>query len=403
MSQASAVSARNALVTIALCFAVAVLEGFDIQAMGVAAPNLAPEFGFAADQMKWLFTISNVGLVIGASFGGRLADRVGRKPVFMASVLAFGAFTFGTAYAWNFESFLAMRFLVGLGFGAALPNLVAVAAEVSAPEKRAFTTALVFCGMPVGGGTAAFVTEMLPDGSHWRALFVIGGLLPVILTPLLYFFLTETYGKGTAVDAAPKKTSAIVALFGEGRAMPTLLLWITFFPTLLILYLILNWLPTLVVANGLDRNDAAIPSLAFNFASVAGALTLGAVVDKYGSRWALMLSYAALIGALIALGNAHDLTSIVIWSGAAGFALLGANYALYGVTASYYPQSVRGTGSGASVAVGRVGSIFGPLLAGQLLSQGLSAAQVLAYLVPIAAVAGVAVFALSFFPAKNAP
>jgi AAHS family 3-hydroxyphenylpropionic acid transporter len=390
----------NSMLTVMLCFAVAVLEGFDIQAMGVAAPRLAPEFGFNPSQMGWLFSISNIGLVIGASFGGWFADRVGRKPVFIAAVIAFGIFTLATAFATSYQSLFIVRLCVGLGFGAALPNLVAVASEVSAPEKRALTTAAVFCGMPLGGGTSALITQVLPAGSDWRMLFIIGGLLPVVLAPLLYFFLQETLHKSVQVSGEVKK-SIVTALFGEGRAVPTLLLWFTFLPTLLILYLILNWLPTLVAANGLDKVLAPQASLAFNFASVVGALFFGGVVDKFGSRWSLGLAYATLIGALLALANAHDLTSILIWSAAAGFTLLGANYALYGVTAAYYPQSVRGTGSGASVAIGRVGSVFGPLLAGWLLTSGMSAAGVVSYMVPIAALAGIAVFALSFFPAGS--
>jgi AAHS family 3-hydroxyphenylpropionic acid transporter len=390
----------NPVVTVALCFLVAVLEGFDIQAMGVAAPRLAPEFGFSPGQMSWLFSISNIGLVFGASVGGWLADRVGRKPVFISSVLAFGVFTYATAHAGSFESLFAVRLMVGLGFGAALPNLVAVASEVSAPERRSFVTAMVFCGMPLGGGVSALITQVLPPGSDWRTLFLIGGLLPVALVPLLYFFMQETLRKESSAVVV-EKVGVATALFGGGRATPTLLLWLTFLPTLLILYLILNWLPTLVAANGLDRAIAPQASLAFNFASVVGALFFGSIVDRFGSRWSLGLAYAALIGALLGLSNAHSLPSVLTWSAAAGFCLLGANYALYGVTASYYPPSMRGTGSGASVAIGRVGSVFGPLLAGWLLTRGLSASAVVGVLAPIAAVAGIAVFALSFYPAKR--
>ena len=119
--------------------------------------------------------------------------------------------------------------------------------------------------------------------------------------------------------------------------MPTLLLWLTFLPTLLILYLMLNWLPTLVVAKGLDRAVAPQASLAFNWASVAGALLIGWLVDRFGPRWPLTLAYAGLIASLVALGAASDHTMIVAYSGIAGFLLLGANYALYGVAPSYYP------------------------------------------------------------------
>lgn len=386
----------NAGLTIALCFAVAVIEGFDIQAIGVAAPKLGPELGLGADTLKWIFTISNVGLVIGAAFGGRLADRFGRKPVFMASVAAFGLFTVLTTFANSFETLFVTRLLTGLGFGAALPNLMAVAAEISPPNKRAATATTMFCGMPLGGGTVALFTQVLPPDFDWRTLFYVGGILPLLLLPALWAFMPETLQRHSAAGVPHERTPILRVLFGEGRATPTLLLWVAFLPTLLILYLILNWLPLLATAKGLDAAAAPQASLAFNFASVVGALLLGRVVDSFGAKWPLTISYVALIGSLVALGAATEQVSILVWSGAAGFFLMGANYALYGVAASYYPSAMRGTGSGASIAVGRVGSIVGPYLAGVLLAGGTTAANVVLYMAPVAAVAGVAVFALGF-------
>ena len=384
----------NAGRTVALCFAVAVLEGFDIQAIGVAAPRLAPEFGFTPAQMGWIFTVSNIGLVIGASVGGWLADRVGRKPVFIGSVMLFGLFTFATSYAQDFTMLFLVRLLTGLGFGATLPNMMAMAAEISRPDKRAITAAAMFCGMPLGGGTCALITQLLAPGFDWRVLFVLGGVLPVLLVPALYFLMPETLARNQTRAAG--RAGAVTALFREGRAMPTLLLWLTFLPTLLILYLVLNWLPTLVMGNGLDRSVAPQASLAFNFASVAGALMFGRIVDKFGSRWPLAFAYGALIAVLVALAAATELAMILTFSAATGFFLMGANYSLYGVAASYYPQHVRGTGCGASIAFGRIGSILGPMLAGLLLGAGMSSARVVQYLAPVAAVAGMAAFALSY-------
>ncbi|MBL8265049.1 3-(3-hydroxy-phenyl)propionate transporter MhpT, partial [Steroidobacter sp.] len=383
--------APNVAVTVVLCFLVAVVEGFDIQAMGVAAPRLAPQFGFDPQQMGWIFAISNIGLVIGASLGGWLADRVGRKPVFIGAVLSFGTFTLLTSLVSTFEALFVVRFCAGLGFGAALPNMMALAAEVSSPEKRASTASVMFCGMPLGGGTSALLTQLLPPDFDWRILFEIGGVLPLLLAPAIYFLMPETLNKHAAGQA---RTDVATALFAGGRAPATLLLWLAFLPTLLILYLILNWLPTLVVANGLDRAVAPQASLAFNFASVVGAIIFGRLVDRMDTRWPMLVAYAGLIGSLIALSATGGLAMTLVLSGAAGFFLLGANYALYGVAATYYPQAVRGTGSGASVAVGRIGSIIGPLLAGMLLGGGMSAGGVVQYMVPVAAVAGAAVFFL---------
>jgi AAHS family 3-hydroxyphenylpropionic acid transporter len=397
MTEAIAAAHRlsNVAMMIGLCFAVAVLEGFDIQAMGVAAPRLAPEFGLDPSQMGWLFSISNIGLVFGASLGGVLADQVGRKPVFIASVVTFGVATLATALAPDYALLFAARLCAGLGFGAALPNMMAVAAEISPPTKRASTAAAIFCGLPMGGGLSALMTQILPAELDWRMLFVIGGVLPMLLAPALYFLMQETMQR--PVHGAAARPNIIAALFAEGRVGPTLLLWLTFFPTLLVLYLILNWLPTLVTANGLERAVAPQASLAFNFASVAGALLLGRLVDQVGARWPLVLAYGALIGALLALSKAAQLQSVLLWSAAAGFALMGANYSLYGVAASYYAQNIRGTGSGASVAVGRIGSVVGPMLGGALLASGATAANVMQYMAPMAALAGASVLALSFF------
>ena len=376
--------------------AVAMLEGFDIQAMGVAAPRLAPEFGLGPGEMKWVFAISNIGMVLGAALGGWLADRVGRKPVFMTSVAMFGVFTLCVVFIGEFGTLFAARLLAGLGFGAALPNMMAIAAELSTPARRSSTAALIFCGFPIGGGSVALLTQVLPAGFDWRFLFIVGGVLPALLVPALYWLLPETLAP--AASRAPKdRAPTLNVLFGGGRAAPTLLLWLAFLPTLLILYLILNWLPTLVVAKGLDRAIAPQASLAFNWASAAGALLLGWLVDRFGPRWPLMLSYGALIVALVALGASTNHAAIITLSGVAGFFLLGANYALYGVAPSYYPAAMRGTGSGASVAVGRVGSILGPLAAGFLLQGGSSATNVVQYMAPVAAVAGIAVCLLSFF------
>ena len=430
---------EGASVTIALCFMVAVLEGVDIQVMGVAAPKLGAELQLARDTLGRALSASNIGLVLGATLGGWLADRLGRKPVLISSVIALGAFTLGTMFAFSYESLFAARIGAGIGFGAALPNLMAMAAEVSPSDKRGSTGAMMFCGMPVGGGTVALISWLTPN-QNWRMLFLIGGLAPLLIAPVLMLFLRETRGavvfesKSSAIwfgliplyaicyflagyaallpgaaslagmapwlAIAPTAIVAYVivhreALFSQGRAFASGLLWLIFLPTLLILYLVLNWLPTLVASKGFPA-DASQASVWFNYASVAGALLFGLLVDRFGVRWPLVVSYTGLIATLFMLSGADSRAWILILSGVLGFFLLGANYALYGAAASYYPKAVRGRGSGAAIAWGRLGSVGGPLVGGYLLAGGANAGSVVYAMVPFAIVAGVSVLVLSF-------
>lgn len=376
----------------AVCFLIAAIEGYDIQAFGVAAPQLVPELGLAADQQGLAASMAMVGLVIGAFAGGWLADRTGRKPVLIASVICFGLCSIWTALTHDYESLLAARFVTGLGFGGALPNLIAIASEISRPERRGATTSAMFCGMPAGGAVVSLITRMMGDGLDWRAVFMAGGVIPLLLVPVIVFLLPET--RPPAHPDADRRV--LRGLFAEGRAIPTLLLWAANILTLLVLYLMLNWLPSLVVAKGHTPADGAVASLLFNLVGVAGALLLGLVVDRAGFRWSLLVAYAALAAAMFALGRSGDVGAILALSAAAGFLVLGAQYALYSLAPMLYDPAVRAAGAGAAVGFGRFGSIIGPLLAGELRHVGWSAGQVLDVMAPVAVAAGLAVFALTY-------
>jgi MFS family permease len=298
---------KGGAITVALCFLVAVLEGFDIQAMGVAAPKLGAELKLAKDVLGEALSAANIGLVLGAILGGWLADQFGRKAVLIGAVLGFGVFTLLTMHARGFELLFLARLGAGFGFGAALPNIMALSAEVAPQGKRGSTGTMMFCGMPVGGGVVALISY-LGLGLDWRHLFLIGGLAPLLLAPLIFFLMKEpaiSHERGVGgvnwrwlavvplyaasylllawletlpgmgsigaltpwLAALPTVIVAYMvlhreALFGEGRALQSVLLWAVFFPTLLILYLVLNWLPTLVIGKGFAA-EASLASVWF--------------------------------------------------------------------------------------------------------------------------------------------
>lgn len=378
---------------VAICFAIAALEGYDIQAFGVSAPRMAPELGLGPSQLGWAGSAAMFGLAIGALTGGWAADRFGRRPVLTVSVALFGIFSVATALSQSYEALVIARLATGLGFGGAMPNMMAIATEISPPNRRALTTTSMFCGLPAGGAAVALLAQFGGVAVDWRTIFLIGGALPLLLAPVVFFLLPET--RPTVAPNVDRRLAQ--GLFGDKRGLATSLIWLIFALDLLVTYLLLNWLPTLMVAKGFTPQDGAQASFWMNISSVVGALILGWVADRVGYRGLMTAVFAALAVALYALSQLSGLGGLFIAAGAAGFAVVGGLYILYALAPTYYPPGVRAAGSGAAIAFGRLGSIAGPLIAGELRAAGFGPDQVLLTLVPAAIITALGVFALTTF------
>jgi len=397
-TQAAAAGAgRRVGWTLALSFLAAMCEGFDIQGMGLAAPRMGPALHIARGQLGPLFSASIVGLLIGAVAFGRLADRWGRKRTLILCLLVFGVFSVASAWTAQYPALLAVRLLTGVGLGGALPNLLALAAESVAPPRRAHLVTRVTCGLPFGGAVAGVVAATM----DWPAIFYVGGAVPLALAPLIAFALPESRDFLAARRASPAgRRDYLWILFGGGRAAATLLLWTASFASLLSLYVLLNWLPTLLGDKGLAKPAASLVALLFNLGAGVGILILADLLQRARRRWTIGAWYAGLLGAVVALALAGPGFAAAGVAGfAAGFFVSSAPLPLYGLAPGYYDVLIRGAGVGASVAAGRLGAIFGPLLAAALLAQGVGATGVLLALLPIALVAGGATVALVGRPA----
>lgn len=373
----------------ALCFLVALLEGIDIQSMGVAAPLLAAEFAFNPSQMGVALSASLLGLLVGALLGGSLSDRIGRRPVLMASVVALGVFSLATTAASDFSSLVAVRFLTGLGMGGAFPALIAISAEAVDPKFRSTAISLMYSGMPLGGALAgALATATIEHG--WRPVFYVGGLGPLLIVPLLAL-LPQMKPNRDARGHRPGGSAIADALWGGKRAMPTALIWASYFFTLLIVYLLLNWLPSLMVAKGFEKSQATMLMMVLNIGAALGSVTIGMLMDAAPRRIVALTVYTGMALSLAALAVFTSYTSVICAAFAAGFFAIGGQLILYALTPMYYPAEVRGTGIGAAVAVGRFGAIAGPLLAGQILQGGGGAPTVLMAAIPCIMISALAV------------
>ena len=378
--------------TIGLCFLVALMEGLDLQAAGIAAQGMAAAFELDKLHMSWVFSAGIFGLLPGAFAGGWLADRIGRKRVLMASVVLFGVFSLATALAWDFNSLLVARCLTGVGLGAALPNLIALTSEVAGPRLRGTAVSLMYCGVPLGAALAAMIGIADLVGG-WQVVFYVGGVVPLLIVPLLGFYLPESQQFRKVQGEAP--VGVVQGLFRDGAALPTALIWVSYFFTLMVVYILINWLPSLVIGQGFTGRQASWVMLALQIGAAAGTLFLGWVMDRLPA-WALSaLIYIGILVSLTALGLASHLPGMLAAGFIAGFFATGGQCVLYALAPHFYRPSIRATGVGSAVAIGRLGAMSGPLVAGKMLALGTGTAGVMLASAPGIVIAAVAMFYLS--------
>lgn len=382
MTQTTTASNSRLMLTVGLCFMVALMEGLDLQAAGIAAVGMAQAFALDKMQMGWIFSVGILGLLPGALVGGMLADRYGRKRILLGSVLLFGLFSIATALAWNYPTLLLARLLTGVGLGAALPNLIALTSEAAGPRFRGRAVSLMYCGVPIGAALGFFGLA-----AAWQTVFWIGGIVPLLLVPLLLRWLPESPVFQRSARGVPLRT-----LLAPGNATATLLLWLCYFFTLLVVYMLINWLPMLLVGQGFSPSEAAGVMFVLQFGAACGTLLLGALMDKLSPLWMSLLIYTGMLASLLALGTASSLTAMLFSGFVAGLFATGGQSVLYALAPLFYRTEIRATGVGTAVAIGRLGAMSGPLLAGKMLALGTGTVGVMAASAPGILLAGAAVF-----------
>ncbi|WP_065911089.1 3-(3-hydroxy-phenyl)propionate transporter MhpT, partial [Pseudomonas sp. 58 R 3] len=308
---------RRSTLTIALCFIVALIEGFDLQAAGTAAAGLRQTFALDPKMLGWVFSVGIIGLLPGAFFGGWVADRIGRKKILVSAVLLFGLFSLSTAFVQSYSSLLLVRFLTGLGLGAALPNLIALCAEAVSERNRGTAISVMYCGVPLGGALAALVAMF--SSEHWQTTFIIGGLAPLLAVPLMILLLPESSAFRQQFDNTDgARPSTGQALFGEGRARTTLALWLSYFFTLTVMYMLLNWLPSLLLEQGFSKPQAGMVQMLFNIGGALGSLLGGVLLDRCNAVKVVLSVYAGLLAALAGVGLSVGIVPMAIAGFAAG-------------------------------------------------------------------------------------
>jgi AAHS family 3-hydroxyphenylpropionic acid transporter len=312
--------------------------------------------------------------------------------------MSFGSFQFATVWGASASSLLLIRFLCGVGLGGALPNLIALTAEAGEGRNPILNVVGTVAAMPLGGAIAAYIGFI--SANNWRLLFYIGGIAPLVLAPLMVVFLKEsTLFHQTRSQSSDERERALATLFSSQHWRRTVLLRISFLGTALVLYLLVNWLPQLMIARGFTHSQSFLIQIVFNLAASAGAMALGWIMQRRQHLWLLPACFCGLaIAILLIAGMANNALLVAAIAAVMGMCLVGAQFILYGIAPGYYTTLVRGTGTGAAVAVGRLGAVVGPFFAGQLLARGASAGQVMVSLLPIILIAALAASILTHTP-----
>lgn len=389
------------ILTIFLCFWVAFFEGFDLQAPGIAAKEIATSFGLDQIQMGYVFSLGVFGMLFGAFFGGRIADYLGQKKVLMLSVTIFGLFISLTAIAPSIEVLYAARFFTGLGLGAAMPTMISVVGDEATEANRGKLNSLMYCGLPVGAIFVAGLAMLLPE-IQWQTLFLIGGLTPLVLIPLMAFILKDKPKVNAEVPVSGEAVPGMAeVLFKQRQYKNTVPLWVGFFFTLMINYILISWLPNLLMEQGLQKQQAFLVMLVFQVGAVIGTLSLGYLLDRLKLWQMATIIYSGLFVALVLLFTTTSIPLLILAGVMGGIFSTGGQFILYGISPIFYSGAGKVTGVGSAISLGRLGAMTGPLLTGKILALGLGTTGILVASLPAVVVSAVAVTALSRYKAAH--
>jgi AAHS family 4-hydroxybenzoate transporter-like MFS transporter len=379
-----------------LCGAIVFLDGFDALIMGYVAPALRDQFHIKQPALAPVLYFGLIGMMVGALVFGPLADRFGRRPVLLVCPLIFGVGSLLAARSDSVNELLVFRLLTGFGMGGAMPNAIALTAEYMPKRARATAVTTMFCGFSLGSAAVGWVAAAVLPPFGWQGVFVIGGILPCIITAVAFALLPESVrfllrrrpgdprarrymssiapdarpGQLTVVEEEPPGRFPVVQLFSAGRHWLTPLLWVMFFANLLDLYFVNSWMPTIMKDVGIPEGRAILITTLFQVGGTVGAIVVGRFLDRNLSFRLLALSYLIAAVFVFLIGESGSSTGwLIVTVFASGLGVIGAQNCANALAAEVYPTAARSTGVGWALGMGRIGSILGPYLGGRLVGQ----------------------------------
>jgi AAHS family 4-hydroxybenzoate transporter-like MFS transporter len=382
---------------VVLCFLMLFLDGIDNLGMAYVAPALSQAWHLGRGALGPVFTAGVAGVAIGALVTGPLADRFGRKPTMIVTVIYFSLLTLMVTQASNLTELIVLRFFAGLGLGSLVPMAVVITSEFAPRRTRARLVTLASCGYAIGAASGGIIAAQIVPIYGWQGMFYLGGVAPLLLAAAMAMWLPESarllaLRPGTRHRIVRTLTSInpalsfpddvtftltqeraaiaprVFQLFSEGRVAVTLLLWFIFFLNTTVLNLLNNWLPTLVNNTGLPQVAALRVASSLQFGGLVGVICMGMLADRFGFFRVLAVGFlvgATFVGLIGSVGAGAAVLAATI--AIAGFCNIGCQITDAAMAATLYPTDIRSTGVNWAHGIARILSTVGPLLGGILL------------------------------------
>ena len=379
---------------IVLCGLVVLLDGFDLQTMALAVPSLTQEWQAESATFSLALSAALIGMLLGSAIVAPLGDRVGRRPVLIAGMIAVGGGSLLTALAADPTDLSIWRFLTGLGLGMSLPNATALTSEYVPLRSRVLLISLMYVCVALGALIAGFVAPVLIDAFGWRSIFVAGGVLPLVLAIVLALAIPESLrllvarrpgdpripliaarflpgvNPATLVAHAAERVDEpnVLALLTRTYRARTILLWLTFALNLFILFTLVSWLPTVLSEAGWTRAQALRGSVMNQLGGIVGGLAIAWFIDRGRVMPAMIGGYVLVAIALsLFLVMPSTVPSWVTLLLLVGAGVSGGQVALNAMSVLFYPPTLRATGAGWANTLGRVGALLAPFAGGLVL------------------------------------
>ena len=379
-----------------------IFDGFDIQILGFAIPSLIREWHVARAAFGPVLALGLAGMAVGSPLAGYVGDRFGRRTALIGCVGLFGLATIASSFVDGVAGLAVLRVITGMGAGGALPNAAALAAEFAPLRRRHAAVLLTIVCVPLGGMLGGVIASQVLPALGWRALYMIGGALPLAFAIVLWLALPEsprflarrpedrqrltellrrlghTVDTGTIYEDRTKVAAdgraPIRTLFGPALARDTVGLWIAYFFCLASIYVMFGWLPTLLTSQGISLATATTGLAVYNLGGVCGVLVWTFLITAFGSRGpmlagALGTAASALLVLLIPF-HANNPFLLLAAIGLNGLLANAVQTSMFALAAHVYPTAVRSSGVAYAAAMGRTGGVISSLFGAVLIQAG---------------------------------